>query len=161
MNKIELVTQPASTQDLSASPQESTLKKLKGLVQDNPPVEDEEKLDSQPGNETTSPSAEVERNKREGIIESAESKKRKDAAKATEPEFDDDGLEIPQGKIPLDGHFSTDEMQELISIAQSKDMISHSVKLSVIGQNEVVGDKIVISEEHQENNEDKDESEKD
>lgn len=32
--------------------------------------------------------------------------------------LDFDGLEIPEGKIPLDGQFSTKEVQKIVKIAQ-------------------------------------------
>lgn len=83
---------------------------------------------------------------------------------ATTPgvELDEDGFEIPQDKIPLDGHFSTDEVKELVKLTQEEGMLLDDVNVKVVDSNEVVGDKIqIVEEEHkEEKGEDKKEEKK-
>lgn len=61
-------------------------------------------------------------------------------------QYDQDGFEIPQGKIPLDGHFSTEEIQELVKFAQDNGIISKSIGVKILSENETVGDTIEISD---------------
>lgn len=62
-------------------------------------------------------------------------------------EYDDDGFVIPQGKIPLDGHFSTSEIKELIKLSKEEGILKEDVNIKVLDSNEHIGDKVVISEE--------------
>lgn len=63
--------------------------------------------------------------------------------------YDDDGFEIPPGKIPLDGHFSTEELELLVDIAKKEGFLKDDVNVKVIGTSELFGDKVLLSEEQQ------------
>lgn len=76
-------------------------------------------------------------------------------------EVDEDGFEIPPDKIPLDGHFSTDEVKELVKLTQEEGMLLEDVNVKILDSNEVVGDKIqIVEEEHKEKEENKEETKK-
>lgn len=59
--------------------------------------------------------------------------------------LDFDGLEIPEGKIPLDGQFSTKEVQEIVKIAQDDGVLKEDITVKLI-ETKAVGDKVVISD---------------
>lgn len=63
--------------------------------------------------------------------------------------YDEDGFEIPPGKIPLDGHFSTEELELLVDIAKKEGILKNDVDVKVIGTSELFGDKVVLSEKQQ------------
>lgn len=63
--------------------------------------------------------------------------------------YDDDGFEIPHGKIPLDGHFSTEELELLVDIAKKEGFLKDDVNVKVIGTSELFGDKVLLSEKEQ------------
>lgn len=69
-----------------------------------------------------------------------------------EAEYDEDGFEIPPGKIPLDGHFSTEEVQHLIEIAQKEGFLKEDVAVKVVERNKLIGDKIVLIEDDKKKN---------
>ena len=54
-------------------------------------------------------------------------------------------MEVPQGKIPLDGQFSTDELKKLVEVAQEKGILSEDVDLKVIDSGEI-GDRIRLAD---------------
>ncbi|SGZ55866.1 CIC11C00000003131 [Sungouiella intermedia] len=75
------------------------------------------------------------------------------------PLLDEEGFEIPQDKIPLDGHFSTDEMKELVKLTQEEGMLLENVEVKVLDTNKV-GDKIEIVEKNDQKEEDDKKDEK-
>lgn len=80
-------------------------------------------------------------------------------AKEGSPLLDEEGFEIPQDKIPLDGHFSTDEMKELVKLTQEEGMLLENVEVKVLDTNKV-GDKIEIVEKNDQKEEDDKKDEK-
>lgn len=171
MDKIELITQPEKS-SVSESPQERTLQKLKNLVSEYQPDTNDEEEE----NEADTEHEEHAERGREGNGESdknvhSHSEGRhshdnshqsnaqdlnEDSGKTQDStthenendlvEYDDDGFEIPQGKIPLDGHFSTSEIQELIKLSKEEGILKDDVNIKVLDSNEQIGDKVVISE---------------
>lgn len=76
-----------------------------------------------------------------------------------EEQRDEDGFEIPTGKIPIDGHFSTSEVKELVDLAKQEGCLNESVDVKVLDKSDEIGDQIEIKEDEQ--TEEKDGSEKD
>lgn len=172
MNKIELITQP-ETQEKEKSPNEA-LQKLKNLVEDYPRLDDSDKEDNEPDNgKTRSPSLGREESLRDKARNSKhtiedyetthdldEERQKEDAQeKQEDPVLDDDGFEIPQGKIPLDGHFSTQELKEILGAAKEEGLLNENVEVKVLESNEI-GDKIVIAEREENEEGEKDEDDK-
>lgn len=62
--------------------------------------------------------------------------------------YDEDGFEIPQGKIPLDGHFSTEELELLVDLAKKEGFLKDDVAIKVVETSKQFGDKVVITEDH-------------
>lgn len=125
MSKIEVMTQPDRHENGSSN--ETTLDKLKELVEQNPVADEDEenKHDEGPEDET---------------------------------KYDYDGFEVPEGKIPIDGHFSTKEIQELVTIAQEEGLLNKEIRVLVKDHNNTIGDKVVISQaEDQEDDKEDDE----
>ncbi|ODV80861.1 uncharacterized protein CANTADRAFT_4856 [Suhomyces tanzawaensis NRRL Y-17324] len=149
MSKIELITQPADDENMSRSESlEATLEKLKKLVDDNPvPSGDDDddegvsaKEAAQEIRRSPSPTREFSHEKLKEFAGTEANKDDED-----EQEYDDDGFAIPQGKIPIDGHFSTRELQELVEIAQLEGYLN-DVDFKVVDHNETLGDKVVIAD---------------
>lgn len=73
-----------------------------------------------------------------------------DEEKATESdssgEYDFDGFKVPKGKIPLDGHFTTKEIDALISVAQDEGVLNEQVRVDVLNNNEKIGDRIIVKD---------------
>lgn len=57
------------------------------------------------------------------------------------------GFEIPSGKIPLDGHFSTEEVEEIVAHVKEEGILKEAVGVKIVDENGIVGDRIEISEE--------------
>lgn len=150
MNRIEIITQPETEGRVKQTPNKATLEKLKSLINENPPNEEDSLND---------PLASDKKPAREKSHQ-LENAKDNPAALAhdttKEKVYDDDGFEIPQGKIPLDGHFSTNEIRELVNLAKLENLLKPTVEVRVIEENSLVGDKVVImepeSEEGKDNN---------
>lgn len=70
-----------------------------------------------------------------------------EATLALATQIDEDGFVIPNGKLPIDGHFSTEEVKGLIELAQEDGAISN-VRVDVIESGEL-GDRIEIVENHE------------
>lgn len=70
----------------------------------------------------------------------------KDDTHNTHKEIDHDGLEVPEGKIPLDGHFTAEEIEELVEMAKSEGILKNNVIVKVLEHNKF-GDKVVIMED--------------
>lgn len=78
----------------------------------------------------------------------------KEDQKPEDRTFDEDGFKVPKGKIPLDAQFSTNELEELVELSQKKGILA-DVDVKIIQHSEVVGDRIVLSDsKDKENNED-------
>lgn len=124
MNQVEVITQPVSKlKDISTN--EGPLEKLKDLVEKNPVVEDDKE-------------------KNAGDKGTPDTESHEDDVK-----YDYDGFEVPEGKIPIDGHFSTKELQELVIIAQDVGIIDKEIEVLVKNHNDVIGDKVVISQKRE------------
>lgn len=124
MTKIELISQPEE----GPTDEKHTLEKLQDLVRENPLAEDLE--------ETANENSEANQHSHVDPKSSF----------AEEPLKDDDGFDIPPGKIPIDGHFLTHEIKQLVALAQKEGILDPSVEVSVVQTNDLVGDKILISE---------------
>lgn len=74
---------------------------------------------------------------------------------SSEEQVDFDGFKIPDGKIPLDGHFSTNEIRGLVKLAKSEGLLSENVVVTVLESNGELGDKVVIKEDNKEEKNDK------
>lgn len=131
LNKIELVTQPEKHSPDSA--RDSTLHKLQNLV------EEEQKAN---------PEA-------DSVAHDAASASTKDPLSGKDfshellllsTKYDEDGFEIPSGKIPIDGHFSTDEVKELVSLAKQEGILQEQVSVEVMESSDLLGDKIQVVE---------------
>ncbi|CUM47867.1 uncharacterized protein AC631_04425 [Debaryomyces fabryi] len=186
MDKIQLMTQPEKP-SASEAPQERTLQKLKDLVSEYLPdakdeeqeaenkekTEEEEKgkdkegngnkinglskrEDGQPVDKVTQGSADAKEGS-EQTQEKEDEKEREDDA----VEYDEDGFEIPQGKIPLDGHFSTSEIKELVKLSKEEGILKEDINIKVLESNEAIGDKVVISEEPDKDKKNKDKEDED
>ncbi|KAI3407069.2 hypothetical protein KGF56_000157 [Candida oxycetoniae] len=59
--------------------------------------------------------------------------------------LDEDGLEIPQGKIPLDSQFSTAELEKIVDVCKDQGILKENVDLKIVEQGEL-GDKIRITD---------------
>lgn len=135
MNQIEIISQPKTDDNPDGS---EIAQKLQDLVSENPP----------PDKTTT---VEQEEQEKSSSVEQPhktrrESTERISSSDLTKEKLDHDGFEIPQGKIPLDGHFSTNEVQQLVELAKSENLIKENVHVEVVEKNESLGDKLVIKE---------------
>lgn len=61
-------------------------------------------------------------------------------------DYDQDGFRLPEGKVPLDGHFTTKEVERLVQAAQKEGMLDGQVEVDVVQTNSNFGDKIVIKD---------------
>ncbi|CAK7900924.1 hypothetical protein CAAN1_11S00518 [[Candida] anglica] len=98
-------------------------------------------LQTQPGSTESNPEATLE--KLEDLVEKEQQNEIDDDGK---PEYDDDGYEIPTGKIPLDGHFTTDEIKNLIKVAQKEGILKDDVHVDVLSSNSTFGDRVIVEE---------------
>ncbi|GBL49095.1 hypothetical protein ACI3LY_004411 [Candidozyma auris] len=86
------------------------------------------------------------------VQETKEDEKGKEGEKQTKspsPEVDADGFEIPPGKIPLDGNFSTSEVKEMIELAQEGGILDSDLDVKVV-EKSALGNKVVVSEKEEE-----------
>lgn len=60
-------------------------------------------------------------------------------------QVDQDGFTIPEGKLPIDGHFSTQEVKTLVDLAKQDGAIGSNVHVDVVHSNKL-GDLIEVSE---------------
>ncbi|RCK60395.1 hypothetical protein Cantr_08281 [Candida viswanathii] len=58
---------------------------------------------------------------------------------------DFEGIEIPEGKIPLDGQFSTKEVQKIVEIAQEHGILNDDITVQLVDK-KPVGDTVVIAD---------------
>lgn len=178
------MTQPEKD-SASEAPQERTLQKLKDLVSDylaDAKDEEDEAGNKQKGEKDTGKDTEGNDNNINGLHEGQDEKssdkdtqgnakdgregseqpqEKKDRKDDDDVEYDDDGFEIPQGKIPLDGHFSTSEIKELVKLSKEGGILKDDINIKVLESNEAIGDKVVISEEPDKDEKNKDEKDKD
>lgn len=177
MDKIQLMTQPEKDSAPEA-PQERTLQKLKDLVADYLPDAKDEEVEAentQKGERDTEKDTEGNYKNFNGLrkgqeeqsgdkvtLSNADAKGGSDQTQDNDQkeeefvEYDDDGFEIPQGKIPLDGHFSTSEIRELVKLSKEEGILKEDINIKVLESNEAIGDKVVISEEPEKDEKNKD-----
>lgn len=159
-DRVEIYTQPPQQDQRSDSIEESITTKLEELIEKHPilPEEGEEedqqeraKEDIEKSYYTTHPS---ETRHKESLDSEPETVSEHDedeyadaetAEQQGDVELDQDGMEVPQGKIPLDGQFSTDELKKLVEVAQEKGILSEDVDLKVIDSGEI-GDRIRLAD---------------
>lgn len=170
MDKIELMTQPEKD-SASESPQERTLQKLRSLVTEylpdmNDEEEENETEDKEPEETAKEKKSEGDKNGHShsqgkhphvNVHQKNAKDVNEDSTTTQETtthekedgsvEYDDDGFVIPQGKIPLDGHFSTSEIKELVKLSKEEGILKDDVNIKVLDTNKDIGDKVVISEE--------------
>lgn len=171
MDEIQLMTQPEKEHQ-SSSPEE-TLQKLKDLVADSlPGVEQRNEKDNEDKEDANS-------KKKDALNQHQKLQNKKDQSPKKEKglgdidsekkqseenvEYDHDGFQIPAGKIPLDGHFSTNEIKELVELSKAEGILKEDVHLEVLESNEMIGDKVVLTESNRkkDNNSEEDKDNKD
>lgn len=151
-DKIELITQPE--RDTETPSEAETLKKLKRIVEEysqkdhdhhnNSTRHDPEKLGDRPRHSSKQESEELE--KREAEDESHEDEKPVAGEDITDQQDylvgDEDK---PEGKIPLDGHFSTQEVKYILQASKEGGLLKNDIDMRVLMHNDITGDKVVIS----------------
>lgn len=134
-SKVELVTQPPK--DSEASPRDEALRKLRDLVQEN--IESENSTQDKSQDSVLV----LNKDKSSGLDYS------KETLHESSTRYDEDGFEIPLGKIPLDGHFSTEEVKELVEISKEEGVLKSDVNVNIVEHSDAVGDRIEIAEEEE------------
>lgn len=132
-DKIELQTQPANGQSGNA---QQTIEKLEGLVK------------------------EYQQDSGESTLEGTGKDVEGTNSEPDSEEYDYDGFKVPSGKIPIDGHFTSKQVEQLVSIAQKEGLINEDVGVEIIQRNENFGDKVVISEKSDEDDDEEDDKNK-
>lgn len=132
--KIELMTQAAP--DHPGDVRESTLRKLLELVE-----EDVQNNDAEAKEQSENAVLQFAKDPLSGLDHS-----KKALHPIKSPEVDEDGFEVPTGKIPLDGHFSSKEVAELVNHAKDQGLLKDSVEVQVLESNDRVGDKVQVVE---------------
>lgn len=125
-DKLELQTQPIGSES-EAEATKSAFDKLKNLVEHD---QEEEA------------SREKRRERRQNRKQHTES----GASLGLDNDYDQDGFKLPEGKVPLDGHFTTKEVERLVQAAQQEGMLDGQVEVDVVQTNSNFGDKIVIKD---------------
>lgn len=137
MGKIELVTQPSKENLKEEALREATLNKLHKLVNEH--LDDDD-------NEGT-------KKEKEGQVHGRKSESPVSSPSRTpSPELDYDGFEVPSGKIPIDGNFSTSEVRELIELAREDGVLGADIDVKVLERN-AFGNRVVVSEKEQQERE--------
>lgn len=145
-DKVELIAQPQNGDKKPLN--QETLEKLRKLIEENEVDSEEERIDDDgeveieraPSPSRTFSHETARKHEKEGVHE--------DSEVAEESKYDEDGFKIPAGKIPLDGHFSAAEIDQLIQIAKSEGLLDEDVRMKVLEKTQL-GDKVVIAEEHE------------
>lgn len=146
MDKIELITQPDSKQqDMLQSSEEArdnAIEKLQQLVRERSDSSDE----TQPSGGEADADMVHSRTQElpDSEMDAAEGADIKDGDDSKEVDYD--GFEIPRGKIPLDGHFSTREIDILLKMSKELGILHKDLSLDVVNENKVVGDRVVLHE---------------
>ncbi|CAI5757630.1 unnamed protein product [Candida verbasci] len=163
-DRIEIYTQPeenttSKDQDLN----KSIKNKLENLIENHPRIpESDEKDINESKKETTSNKSKELFKKAKEFIEHASgtsSEEEQEEQEENKPILDHDGLEIPQGKIPVDSQFSTPELIKLVEVAKDQGIIKEEIDVKVLEHGEL-GDRIRVAdprEKPNETKEDKDE----
>ncbi|KAF3986014.1 hypothetical protein FT663_04300 [Candidozyma haemuli var. vulneris] len=146
MSRIELVTQPSKENLKDEALRESTLNKLHTLVNETLNEDEKEKDEDKKAKEET-----VGGKKSSSPISSP--------SRTPSPELDYDGFEVPSGKIPLDGNFSTSEVKEIIDLAQEGGVLASDIDVNVVEHN-ALGNRVVVSEKEQQERERKENEQK-
>lgn len=103
-------------------------------------------LVTQPSEDSTPLKEEILSKLNELVEKNYEEEERDSHGKDEDVKYDEDGFEIPKGKIPLDGNFSTKEIEGLVDLAKKENLLDENVEVSVLDPNEKIGDKIKISD---------------
>lgn len=158
---VEIMTQPDRQEKQEKSPH-NVLNKLKDLMDEERSEDDQEEeandsedkpvADYGSDNESFGSSCELEdefEKEREGETERYEAYVHDDMNNEDNGnvKYDDDGFEIPRGKIPIDGHFTTEEVKYLISLSKDEGILSKDIDVKIQCSNDAVGDKLQIFEE--------------
>lgn len=150
MSKIEIITQPETKDRVKQTPDKKTLEKLRELVLENPGstlLQDAMEPDKKPNDKSPSvQTSDAASNKKDKSLSISTDDRTKGEKVESPKEYDQDGFEIPQGKIPLDGHFSSNEIKELVNLAILEGLLKPTVEVKVLEHNDLVGDKVVIME---------------
>ncbi|PVH16047.1 uncharacterized protein CXQ87_003910 [Candidozyma duobushaemuli] len=137
MGRIELVTQPSKENLNEEALREATLNKLHKLVNENRDDDDKE----------------ATKKEKEGQVHGRKSESPVSSPSRTpSPEVDYDGFEVPSGKIPIDGNFSTSEVKELIELAREDGALGADIDVKVLERN-ALGNRVVVSEKEQQERE--------
>ncbi|KAI5960346.1 uncharacterized protein KGF55_004638 [Candida pseudojiufengensis] len=154
VDRIEIYTQPDHHQKRHSSVEESVREKLEDLIEKHPISEEEEEEeetavedDSQNSEKEKLKSAALEDIKRSNYtVHPEQTPTSSDSESESETEeVDIDGFEIPQGKIPLDSQFSTDELKVLLQLAQNEGILKEDVDMKILEHGEL-GDRIRIAD---------------
>ena len=155
-DKVQLIAQPEQA-DRRPLAQE-TLEKLQKLADENSVENKEDKEEPAELKRSPSPSRVYSHEtvhksgKKNDNGSEKETKKESEKEDESEGEYDADGFKIPAGKIPLDGHFSAREIDQLILMAQDEGLLDEDVRRKVLERNQI-GDKVIILEEPPESEE--------
>lgn len=130
MGRIELVTQPSKENIQEDTFREDTMQKLHKLV--NETLEDKDK----------------DEHKEEHKKEREEQVRGEESGLSSETPVDHDGFEVPEGKIPLDGNFSSREVKEIIELAQEEGVLNDGINVEVLDRSSL-GNRVVVTEKEQ------------
>ncbi|KAK6198889.1 uncharacterized protein RJT21DRAFT_52246 [Scheffersomyces amazonensis] len=144
-NKIEIISQPEKDAP-SNGDKSQALKKLKKLVDEFSSSEPEDQ--SRQGEQFISSQYKQVLDRNKGYSRREEKDMRDSGV-----DIDSDGFEIPPGKIPIDGHFSTQEIKELIELTKDVGILNDDVEVEVVEQDPQFGDRVIIKEEEEEEEE--------
>ena len=150
--KVELIAQPEQAERRPLA--QETLEKLQKLADENSVEDKEDEADADAGETERSPSPSrvhshetvhhTGKKSDNGSKQDTKNEAKEDDE--SDGEYDVDGFKIPAGKIPLDGHFSAREIDQLVLMAQEGGLLEEDVQVKVLERNQI-GDKIVILEE--------------
>ncbi|CAK9438513.1 uncharacterized protein LODBEIA_P27370 [Lodderomyces beijingensis] len=132
IEKVEIFTQPEEHRPRSPSVEESAREKLEQLIEKHPiPPPEPNVADPQSVREAT-------------LNDIKQQMDRKNNG-TSQPERDQDGFEIPRGKIPLDSQFSTEELKYILELCKEEGVLKGEVDLKVLEHGDL-GDRVVIAE---------------
>ncbi|KAI5954715.1 hypothetical protein KGF57_003738 [Candida theae] len=175
-DKVEIYTQPPDQDQKSESVEESIATKLEELIVKHPVLPEDadegEGNDEKAEDDRGSKLQQKQEKAKEDIKkahstkhvegrhkEAQDSESESETEDEADVELDHDGMEVPQGKIPLDGQFSTEELKKLIEVAQEKGILSEDVDLKVVDSSEI-GDRIRLADSQASDNKEEEGKEK-
>lgn len=151
-DKIELITQP--DKEPNTPNEAATLKKLKRIVEEYSQKDQDHHYDSTRYDSEKIGDHQRYFNQQESEefeeIE-AENESHADEKPVAGDEVTDQqdylaGIEdAPEGKIPLDGHFSTQEVKQILKASKEGGLLENDIDMKILMHNDITGDKVVIT----------------